>query len=107
MTPEQTMLFKRLIELEGKKMTDMNEVPAYNTKAVRLKTWSERTAEEKLDALRDHIEVLTHRLQDAETLLQRLRFHNHSPSGELVLYLERIGNKIEPFELRLPSGLRG
>ena len=85
----------------------MNEVPPYTEKGVRLKTWSERSAEEKLDALRDHIEVLTHRLQDAETLLQRLRFHQHSPSGELVVYLERIGNRIEPFELRLPTGLRG
>jgi hypothetical protein len=98
-------------------MSDINEVPAfaaqqaqfgsYMEKAVRLKHWSESSADEKLAALRDHIEVLTHRLQDAETLLQRLRFHNHSPSGELVIYLERIGNRIEPFELRLPTGLRG
>lgn len=88
-------------------MSETNEVPAYSEKGVRLKTWNERTAEEKLDAMRDHIEVLTHRLQDAETLLQRLRFHQHSLSGELVVYLERIGNRIEHFELRLPSGLRG
>jgi hypothetical protein len=88
-------------------MSHSNEVPAYDGKCGRLKTWNERTADEKLEALRDHIEVLTHRLQDAETLLQRLRFHQHSPSGELVVYLERIGNRIEPFELRLPSGLRG
>lgn len=100
-------------------MSDINEVPAFAAQqaqvggflsghqSVRLKHWSESSAEEKLAALRDHIEVLTHRLQDAETLLQRLRFHNHSPSGELVIFLERIGNRIEPFELRLPSGLRG
>jgi hypothetical protein len=99
-------------------MSDINEVPVFaaqqmqtganiGSKCLRVKNWSERTAEEKLDAMRDHIEVLTHRLQDAETLLQRLRFHQHSPSGELVVYLERIGNRIEHFELRLPSGLRG
>ena len=72
-------------------MSDINEVPAFAAqqaqtgaylggKATRPKTWHERSAEEKLDALRDHIEVLTHRLQDAEKLLQRLRFHQHSPS---------------------------
>jgi hypothetical protein len=99
-------------------MSDINEVPVFaaqqmqaggniGSKCLRIKNWSERTADEKLDALREHIEVLTHRLQYAETLLQSLRFHQHSPSGELVVYLERIGNRIEPFELRLPSGLRG
>jgi len=87
--------------------SNMNEtVPTYDQKSLRLKTWDENGIEEKLAALRDHIEVLTHRLADAEALISKLRYHQHSASGDIVVYLERIGNRIEPYELRLPTGLR-
>jgi hypothetical protein len=85
----------------------MNEtVPAHTEKSLRLKTWNESGIEEKLDVMRGHIKVLTHRLAEAEALIAKLRYHQHSASGEIVVYLDRLGNRIEPYELRLPTGLR-
>lgn len=72
---------------------------------LRLKSWDENRIEEKLAALRDHIEVLTHRLQTAEAMIAKLRYHQHSPSGAIVVYLDRLTDQIEPFALRLPAGL--
>lgn len=89
-------------------MNEMNETGAafYGTQAVKVRNWNDSTAEQKLDALRDHIEWLAHRLADAEATIYKLRFHQHSPSGEIVIYLRATEDKIEPHQLRMPTNLR-
>ena len=74
--------------------------------AVRDKNWNERNADERLEALREQVTWLTHRLAEAEQMVAKLRYHQHSPSGEIVVFLERVTDRIVPHELRVPTALR-
>ncbi len=74
--------------------------------AVRDKTWNERNSDERLEALREQVTWLTYRLAEAEQMVAKLRYHQHSPSGEIVVFLERVTDRIVPHELRVPAALR-
>lgn len=79
--------------------------PLDNT--IREKIWPERNTEEKLQALRDTVEVLLHRLTDAEQTIWYLRGHMHSPSGDIVIFMRSAGPA--SFQLsteRVPIALR-
>jgi hypothetical protein len=76
------------------------------TQAVKVKNWNEQTEDEKLNALRDHVEWLTHRLRDAEETIRLLRFHQHSSSGDIVIFMRGVESKIEPHAMGLPTNLR-
>lgn len=73
---------------------------------VRDKNWNERNSDERLEALREQVTWLTYRLAEAEQMVAKLRHHQHSPSGEIVVYLERVTDRIVPHELRVPNSLR-
>lgn len=75
-------------------------------KAMRPKTWSEHDKDGKLEALRECVTQLVYRLADAENTIRKLRGHGHSPSGDIVVYLREIEGRIDPYELRVPTGLR-
>lgn len=73
---------------------------------MRQKTWHERDTDGKLEALRECVTQLVYRLADAENTIRKLRGHGHSPSGDIVIYLREIEGRVEPYELRVPTGLR-
>jgi len=73
----------------------------------RTKTWPERNADEKLEALREEVRTLIFRLAEAEALIAKLRLHSHSPSGDIVVYLKHHPEHLISYHpLRVPIGLR-
>ena len=88
----------------------MNEYAAQggigSAMAIRDKSWNERNADERIEALREQVTWLTYRLAEAEQMISKLRYHTHSTSGDIFVRMSDIGDKIVPHELRVPISLR-
>lgn len=57
----------------------------------RAKTWNERTPDERVDVLRDHVRGLFADILHVRQMLEQLLCHRHGPQGELLRPLHYFG----------------
>lgn len=74
--------------------------------AMRDKLWTERDAEQKLEALRQQVMQLIYVCQNQRAEINHLLRHQHGANGVLLTPFDDLSNRPPGYRGHMPMGLR-